>query len=147
MNAKRLTIVAVLALASACGGEEAPSGAGGTPTATVTTTSSPTSTGTPGCTPSGTELEIEAESIRFDKTCLAAPAGTPFTLRLKNRDVAKEHTVSIYRTADGSDPLFQGERVLGPAEKTYNVSAIPAGAYFFRCDVHPAAMKGQFFSR
>jgi cupredoxin-like protein len=145
MSLKRLTLAAVLTLVSACGGGEPEPGAGGSPTATVTmTTASPTST--PGCAASGTELEIEAENIRFDKTCLAAPASTPFTLRLKNRDVAKEHTFAIYRGADGSDPLFQGERVLGPAEKTYNVSAIPAGKYFFRCDVHPAVMKGQFFT-
>lgn len=144
MSLRRLTLAAMLTVASACGGGEPEPSAGGTPTATVTTTSaSPTST--PGCAPSGTELEVEAENTRFDKTCLAAPASTPFTMRLKNRDVAKEHSFAIYRTADGADALFQGERVLGPAEKTYNISAIPAGQYFFRCDVHPA-MRGQFFA-
>ena len=39
--------------------------------------------------------------------------------------------------------LFKGDLLSGPATTTYKVDALPAGTYFFRCDVHPQ-MNGTF---
>jgi hypothetical protein len=47
------------------------------------------------------------------------------------------------------DPVewtFAGDLVTGPATATYDVPAIPAGTYFFHCDVHPTQMFGTFVS-
>jgi plastocyanin len=56
-------------------------------------------------------------------------------LLFENRDGAP-HNVRIYD--DNPDtPLFTGEIFSGPASRTYQVPAIPAGQHKFRCDVHP----------
>jgi hypothetical protein len=40
--------------------------------------------------------------------------------------------------------LFVGEVFSGPDVVTYEVPALDAGTYFFRCDVHPTTMTGTF---
>jgi plastocyanin len=34
-------------------------------------------------------------------------------------------------------PTFAGEIVTGPKQIVYNVPALPAGSYYFSCQVHP----------
>jgi plastocyanin len=96
------------------------------------------------CAPSGTALEISAEGNEFDKDCLAAPAGTPFSIELDNRDSGVPHNVSIYADSSASEPLFTGDLFPGPETRTYEVEAVDAGTYFFRCDAHPTQMTGAF---
>ena len=76
----------------------------------------------------------------FDKTCLAAPANTPFSIRFDNED-SNTHNVDIMR---GGTSLFTGDIVVGPKVVTYSVGALPAGTYTFRCDVHSHQMHGLF---
>jgi plastocyanin len=113
-------------LLAACGG-----GAGGT-TSVVT-----------NCSPSGTHLSVTAKNIQFDTTCLAAPAGRPFTLAFHNEDGGTTHNVAIYTDPSVTKTLFQGKLVPGGATEAYDVPALPAGRYYFRCDVHPQ-MNGTF---
>jgi cytochrome c oxidase subunit 2 len=96
------------------------------------------------CEPSGTELRIAAENLRFDTSCLAAPADTPFAIAFENRDQGVPHNTAIYTDETAREPLFVGEIVTGPTEVRYEVPALPAGTYFFRCDVHPTTMTGAF---
>ena len=50
------------------------------------------------------------------------------------------------------DPMFTrlggaagpADTLVGPGSVTYQVDALPAGSYFFRCDVHPTQMTGTF---
>lgn len=83
--------------------------------------------------PSGGAV-ITAQGIAFDRQQLDVPAGRPFQLLFENREGAP-HNVTIY---DGAGQLlFVGEIFGGPGSRTYDVPAIAAGAYRFRCDVHP----------
>jgi plastocyanin len=99
------------------------------------------------CSPSGTSLVETVHDIKYSATCLAAPAATAFHIQFQNKD-STTHNIHIYT----SDPtthadarsLFSGALVTGPAEVTYDVPALPAGTYFFHCDVHPAQMFGTF---
>jgi len=95
------------------------------------------------CSPNGTALKIQAQNLHFDTSCLAAPAGSSFTITLDNQDNGIPHNVSIYRSPSRSKPLFQGKVVVGVASTTYQVPALPPGTYYFQCDVHPA-MNGAF---
>ncbi|MDP9340702.1 MAG: cupredoxin domain-containing protein [Actinomycetota bacterium] len=95
------------------------------------------------CSPSGTKLSVTAKNIVFDTTCLAAPAGRPFTIAFHNEDGSTTHNMAIYTDSSADKALFQGKLVVGVATETYDVKALPAGRYFFRCDVHPQ-MNGTF---
>ena len=111
------------------------------------------STGSPpapggACSPSGTNLELTAKGIAFDKTCLAAPAQTTFTLAFDNQDAGTLHNVHILAGDPASNPgaqsLFTGQFVTGVATTDYKVGALPPGTYYFQCDVHPPQMHGTF---
>jgi len=114
---------------------------------------STTPTGTPSeqggaCSPSGTNLQLTAKAIAFDKSCLAAPAQTAFTLAFDNQDPGTPHNVHILAadpaTNPGAQSLFTGQIVTGVATTDYKVGALPPGTYFFQCDVHPPQMHGTF---
>lgn len=98
------------------------------------------------CTPSGAQLEEIAKGIAFGKKCLASPAGQEFSIRFDNQDQGTPHNIHIYSADPTRDPsarsLFAGELIVGPATATYRVQALPAGSYFFHCDVHPTQMFG-----
>jgi plastocyanin len=144
-----LALVIFGMVAVACGGGTKTGGAT-TPSATtppLATTSGPPSPTGPPCTPSGATLQISTgvPSPSYDRDCLAAPADTGFKIDFDNRDPGVQHNVSIYTNAGASTVLLKGEVITGPKEITYNVKALPAGIYYFRCDVHPfGLMKGTF---
>ena len=99
------------------------------------------------CSPSGTTLQLSAKGTAFDRACLAAPAARPFTISFSNQD-AVSHSVHIF-TADparvsGAKSLFAGRIIDGGTSIDYHVPALPAGTYFFHCDVHPTQMFGTF---
>jgi nitrite reductase (NO-forming) len=103
-----------------------------------------TSAATTACTPDGTALSVSAQNVLFSTDCLAAPADTPFTIAFDNLDAGVPHNVSIYTDDSATRALFTGEIVNGPKKVTYSVKALPAGTYFFRCDLHPTTMIGTF---
>ena len=100
------------------------------------------------CSPNGPALTETAHNISFGTTCLAAPAGTAFTIAFDNEDAQTTHNIHIYAsdpsTHPGAASLFAGDLVTGVATKTYQVGPLPAGTYFFHCDVHPTQMFGVF---
>jgi nitrite reductase (NO-forming) len=131
-------------------------GPGGGGSSSTTSSASPTmsmpmspsaSTAAASCTPKGTALKLVAHNTVFDTACLAAPAGKAFTIAFDNQDPAIPHNMSIYTDDSATTALFTGEMVTGPKKVTYDVPALDAGTYFFRCDVHPTTMTGTFIVR
>lgn len=122
---KRLTALLALALvtlaAAACG-----SGSAGTPSGSA----SPAPSADPG------RPLIVADQIRFERDRYEVPAGKPFTLVFENRESAP-HNVAVYTDSSAKTPLFVGEIFGGAASRPYALPSLAAGAYFFRCDVHP----------
>ncbi|MGH2642047.1 MAG: cupredoxin domain-containing protein [Actinomycetota bacterium] len=96
----------------------------------------------PGCGEDGEiVLDIVAQGIAFEPTCLVAPAGEPFTINFDNQDPVAEtgqHNISIGQDSEtvADDPIFKGELISGPDSVEYSVGALDEGSYFFRCDVH-----------
>lgn len=111
---------------------------------------SPAMSGMPGmasgqsmaCAPSGTSLIISAKDLKFDRDCLAAPAAQPFTIAFDNKEPVS-HDIEIQRAPNSPDKLFAGTAFNGPKVVTYQIGALPAGTYHFRCTLHPA-MEGTF---
>ena len=96
------------------------------------------------CSPSGTALSIAAKDRKFDKDCLAAPAGQPFTIEFDNQDSSVAHNVAIFDRTKGKKPLYKGELVIGPKKVSYSVPAQASGTYEFECEAHDFAMMGRF---
>lgn len=108
------TLVLALALAAA--------GCGGT---TVSTQLGTVSDG----------LSISAANLQFDRTELSIPADVAVALVFENRDSAP-HNIAIYADASAGQALFVGEIFSGPGSRGYDLPALAAGTYIFRCDVH-----------
>jgi len=95
------------------------------------------STSSPG-QPSGAtdaDVAITSRDLTFDVATLTVPADSPFSLQLTNLEAAP-HNIAIYQDSSAADDVFVGE-VISSSAIVYQVPALEAGGYFFRCDVHP----------
>ncbi|HDR73782.1 MAG TPA: hypothetical protein ENN85_07720 [Methanoculleus sp.] len=124
------------------------------PTVAVTDTPAPTETSAPvteTATPSPTNgggqsvtIDLVAENVAFDTGTLTVPSGAEVTVSFDNRD-SVPHNLAVYETVSADNPVFVGEIFSGPAQMTYTFTAPgEPGIYFFRCDVHPQQMTGDF---
>lgn len=129
---RRLAALAVVCLAfAACSSSTGSNQAG-----TESPTTSPSATRpSVTCPPSGV-LEVQAEDLSFTPSCLATKAGAAFTVKFKNQDAGIQHSFAIYRDAEFTGNVFPGSVITGKSEKTYDVPALAAGTYHFRCEVH-----------
>ncbi len=109
-------------------------------TAAQSATASPTASGAP----SG-PIDLVAQNIAFDKKTITVKAGSMVTINFNNKDSGIPHNFAAYTDSSASTPIFVGAIITGPATTTYTFSAPSTpGTYFFRCDVHPTQMTGQF---
>ncbi len=82
-------------------------------------------------------VRLVAQNTAFEEQELKFPADTPSTLTFENKDPFA-HNFSIYRDDSASgEPLFTVEPFPGPETKTLQIPPIPAGEYYFQCDIHP----------
>ncbi len=152
-----LAVAAWLALALFAAGcskssvAASPTAPAATSPASTPSTASPSPLVVPaGCRPKGSKLQISASAQHFSTHCLAAPAGATFTIALENQKVSAlspTHMLSIYTDSTVSQSLFKGSQVPAGERVTYHVPELPAGTYFFRCDIHPETMVGVFVVR
>ncbi len=96
------------------------------------------------CAASGTSLVLSAQNTTYDKDCLAAPAGKPFTISFANRQKGVSHNVMILKSQAGEVLFRGGDPFPGIKTEVYDVPPFPAGEYRFHCEVHPDVMKGKF---
>ena len=94
------------------------------------------------CKPAGSSITLTAQHIQWDKTCIAAVAGQPIKITIINKDAGIAHNFAIWVSSALKKRLFQTGNMSGPATKTYTAPALPAGKYYFQCDVHGPAMSG-----
>lgn len=81
-------------------------------------------------------VEIAANGLAFDKKELSIPADMEFVLAFNNQE-SQPHNVTILEAQGSSKVLFRGGIVTGPKLAEETVEPIPAGEYYFQCDVHP----------
>jgi plastocyanin len=81
-------------------------------------------------------VELAANGLAFDKAELTIPADTEFVLAFNNEE-AQPHNVAILEAQGSPNALFRGAIVTGPKLAEETVEPIPAGEYYFQCDVHP----------
>lgn len=85
----------------------------------------------------GGGVTVVAANIAFDTDTIELPADTPTTITLDNQDPGVPHNIALYTDDTLAESLFVGEIVTGPVTIDYEIPAIPAGDYYFHCDVHP----------
>ena len=91
-------------------------------------------------------IEISAGQLRFSAPCVVAPAGEDFVVRLTN-DETQPHNVAIYSDRSATTKYMGSEIFAGPGvTRESPVAALPAGDYYFRCDVH-IEMNGALYVR
>jgi plastocyanin len=117
-------------------------------------TSSPSSTPAPApsqpptTTPSSSQtavtINLTAQGMAFDRKTISVPAGADVTVIFENKDKIP-HNLAVYTDKSAAKGIFVGEVITGPKTITYRFTApTNPGTYFFRCDVHPATMIGDF---
>ena len=84
----------------------------------------------------GSAVELAAMNLAFEQKELVVPADTEFTIEFNNKE-AQPHNIAILEAQGSPNALFRGAIVTGPKVVEEKVDAIPAGEYFFQCDVHP----------
>ena len=124
----------------AASGSAAPSGsaaASASASAPAASESAPASEPAGSASTGGAVLEIEAEGIAYKQSALTAAADHAVQDRLQEQRLGDPPQRRDPRgVADGAEK-FKGEIFPGPGERTYDVPALPAGAYTFVCTVHP----------
>jgi plastocyanin len=104
-----------------------------TGTISVEVTAAPSGSGPPP--PSGPV--ITATGLQFNEAQLNFTADQPTVLTFTNNDAGTQHNVDIYKDSAFTTDVFKGDLVTGPDTVQYQVPALPAGTYYFKCDVHP----------
>jgi plastocyanin len=82
-------------------------------------------------------VTVTAQNIQFDTSTIDLTAATPTTIRFDNKDAGVQHNIAIYQDDSLQKVLFRGDLVTGPNTADYHVPGLPAGTYYFHCDVHP----------
>ncbi|WP_158303618.1 PQQ-dependent sugar dehydrogenase [Methanosphaerula palustris] len=114
-----------------------------TTTTTVTTTSVTTTATTPASL--NTSINLTAQNLAFNQSTITVPAGAQVTVTFNNMDSGMPHNFALYTDSSAATTIFKGSVITGPATTTYTFTAPSTpGTYFFRCDVHPTLMFGQF---
>jgi plastocyanin len=106
------------------------------------TTTTPTTTET---SPIPFTIYLSAENGAFDKKDIWVNAGEYVEIVFNNKD-SIPHNVAIYKTEEATEVIFVGEIITGPQTIIYRFYApLTPDKYFFRCDIHPTTMTGNFY--
>lgn len=89
-------------------------------------------------------VELSANNLQFDKDTIIVPAGATVTINFNNGE-AIPHNFALYESSSATEAIFVGEIITGPGTIEYRFKAPGSpGTYFFRCDIHPTTMTGDF---
>jgi plastocyanin len=94
-----------------------------------------------------TSFDVVAKNNKFEQKVLVAKAGAQIEISLDNQDNGTLHNIAIYKGTDAKENVFRGEAFEGKKTVDETFTAPAAGAYYFRCDVHPDAMHGTFVAK
>lgn len=96
------------------------------------------------CGEESNNLTLTAKNVSWNTKCIQVHANQPVTVTLKNDDSGIQHNFSIYKNATAQQNLYKAPLLKGPATEVLHVPALPAGEYYFQCDVHGQAMSGTY---
>ena len=104
-----------------------------------------TPTPTPSPSTGGNTITVTAAGMAFDTSTITVSAGAHVTITFINNDNGVPHNIAFYTSSAATTVIYKGARITGVSTVTYTFDApTTPGTYFFRCDVHPSTMTGQF---
>lgn len=113
---------------------------------TSTNDNSPTPTPGPTETTPDITINISANNLAFSTNTIRVPSGADVQINFENKE-SVSHNVAVYQDESASQSIFIGEIISGPRTISYRFTApTTPGVYFFRCDVHPTTMTGDFIT-
>jgi plastocyanin len=90
-------------------------------------------------------IYLKAQNTAFNRSTISVPAGAAVTIHFTNDDSGIPHNFAAYTTSAATTTIFKGTIITGVSTTIYNFTAPSTpGTYFFRCDVHPNMMIGNF---
>src|SRR5450830_274277 len=93
----------------------------------------------------GNNITVTAAGMAFDTNSITVSAGAHVTITFQNNDSGIPHNIAFYTSTAATTIIYQGARTTGVSTVTYTFDApTTPGTYFFRCDVHPTTMTGDF---
>jgi hypothetical protein len=87
-------------------------------------------------------IELRALDAKFSESELQAPAYAQVSIILENADKDTTHSFSLYRTPNGSEPVFIGGSVSANETRTFTFTTPEPGTYYFRDDLMPGLLHG-----
>jgi plastocyanin len=104
-----------------------------------------TPTPAPGTGAGGNNIAVTAANMAFNTSTITVSAGAHVTITFHNNDSGITHNMAFYTSSAATTVIYQGAKTTGVSTVTYTFDApTTPGTYFFRCDVHPTTMTGQF---
>jgi plastocyanin len=102
-------------------------------------------TPTPSPSTGGNTITVTAAGMAFDTSTITVSAGAHVTITFINNDSGIPHNIAFYTSSSATTVIYKGKTTTGVATITYTFDApTTPGTYFFRCDVHPNTMTGEF---
>jgi plastocyanin len=87
-------------------------------------------------------ISLSAVNVAFTKSSLDIAANTPTKVNFRNADT-QPHNFHVFQGPPGFNPPAQPPIADPGASVSYDIPALPAGQYQFRCDLHPGSMLGK----
>jgi len=88
-------------------------------------------------------IDLTAKGIAYGKSTITVPAGALVIINFDNKDNIP-HNLAVYESRSASKKIFRGEIISGEIIRYEFTAPTTPGTYFFRCDVHPSSMTGEF---
>lgn len=91
-----------------------------------------------------TNVEVTAKDFSFDPKTFTVAAGKEVTVTLNNTGVSP-HTITVYTDEEYKDAVDGAETGnVGGGDTGDFKATFESGEYYFRCEVHPTQMTGEF---
>jgi len=87
-------------------------------------------------------IQLRAANSAFSESELQAPAFTQVSVILENADKDTAHSFSLYRTPNGSEPVFLAGSVAAGETRTFTFTTPEPGTYYYRDDLMPGLLNG-----